>query len=1064
MANDIGINIKLDGAPEYANSMKQMAAQTKEFKSQLDMTVSSFDKHTSAFSKSKAMTDAYKNQLGALKNQQAAVAEQIEKVSSSENANETYVTNLKAKYADLQTEINETQGKLNDLGGTLGAVGSQMQEAGEKISAVGDGMSQVGGTMTAAITTPIVGLGSVATKTFGDVDKQFRLVEQTMGDTKNSTQDFTDLWDEMSRSAKNSVFTMQDASDALLNYARQGFNAKEAQSMLNPALSLAAGTGTELATVTSGLGNTMKAFGAEAKDTAAYADILAKAQAQANTDTTNLFEAMSVAAPICRTVGWDVKDLATITDLFGDAGISGSEGANALKTGLARLAAPAKSGAESMKKLGLETGEAYAIFDDNGSMKDMQTVLKNLKGAFSGLTEQEKLEAASNIFGKNQMAKWLVLVDSATETVSEYRENLDECTGSADSMADALLSGVGGSLERVSSTFDVFKTTIGNDIKEPVQEGAECLIDLMNGFMDLDEETRKNIEQWTAVAAAVGPVLLIGGKLTTGIGNLITATGTITKAIGTATTTFGGLGSAISAGVTSPIGTAAIGIAGFVAAFKGINAAINATDPYFEQYKTEISGLKSETDGAKDSVGQLIENIRKQADNVAETGSTLGVWKDKLNECFDAQGKLKNGCESTAKYILGELNEAMGTSYSISAEGFIENTNNEKVSLEQLNDEINKTIEQMKRKALQEAVESQYTAALTDQKEAVKALNDAVKEYNDALAGGSKKMGDYSTAVANAANAVGSANETLAGLSHTMDMMADTSTYSAQECEQSFATIANSAANAGSAAELSANVAMGAAINTATGWNDNANMIEMANGRVIESSQTVASVAQKAADDTYVGWQKIPEGAAEAEASYKQATDRVSEDTKAMQRNVTEASGKASGDFGDATGKMSSDMKDAQKIISDNINKAKDNMSSGVSAMEKKVSGAKWSWPHLKLPHVNVSGEFDLFAGKVPTISVDWYAKAMQGGMILNSPTIFGGMNGKLLGAGEAGPEVVVGASSLSQLVTNAVEAGGGRTVVINVYGAEGQSVEELAEIIADKIGGDVESREAVFR
>ena len=73
-------------------------------------------------------------------------------------------------------------------------------------------------------------------------------------------------------------------------------------------------------------------------------------------------------------------------------------------------------------------------------------------------------------------------------------------------------------------------------------------------------------------------------------------------------------------------------------------------------------------------------------------------------------------------------------------------------------------------------------------------------------------------------------------------------------------------------------------------------------------------------------------------------------------------------------------------------------------------------------------------------------------------------MNGKLLGAGEAGPEVVVGASSLSQLVTNAVAAGGGRTVVINVYGAEGQSVEELAEIIADKIGGDVESREAVFR
>ena len=48
-----------------------------------------------------------------------------------------------------------------------------------------------------------------------------------------------------------------------------------------------------------------------------------KAQAQANTDTTQLFEAMSVAGPICKTVGWDIKDLATITDVFGNAGISG---------------------------------------------------------------------------------------------------------------------------------------------------------------------------------------------------------------------------------------------------------------------------------------------------------------------------------------------------------------------------------------------------------------------------------------------------------------------------------------------------------------------------------------------------------------------------------------------------------------------------------------------------------------------------------------------------------------------------------------------------------------------
>ncbi len=88
----------------------------------------------------------------------------------------------------------------------------------------------------------------------------------------------------------------------------------------------------------------------------------------------------------------------------------------------------------------------------------------------------------------------------------------------------------------------------------------------------------------------------------------------------------------------------------------------------------------------------------------------------------------------------------------------------------------------------------------------------------------------------------------------------------------------------------------------------------------------------------------------------------------------------------------------------------------------------------------------------------------MQSGMILNGATIFGAANGRLLGGGEAGAEAIVGVNSLMSMIKSAVGDTvnyGGVNVV--VYGAPGQDVEELADIISDRINAQVASRRAVF-
>jgi phage-related minor tail protein len=137
---------------------------------------------------------------------------------------------------------------------------------------------------------------------------------------------------------------------------------------------------------------------------------------------------------------------------------------------------------------------------------------------------------------------------------------------------------------------------------------------------------------------------------------------------------------------------------------------------------------------------------------------------------------------------------------------------------------------------------------------------------------------------------------------------------------------------------------------------------------------------------------------------------------------------------------------------------------SGVDKL-KNLMNFKWELPKLKLPHFSISGEFSLNPPSIPHINVEWYAKAMQNGVILRNPTVFGAAGGNLLGAGEAGPEVVVGASSLFDMIRTAVGSTtnnyGGNNVY--VYGAPGQDVHELAMEIADIIHADVQTKGAVW-
>ena len=124
---------------------------------------------------------------------------------------------------------------------------------------------------------------------------------------------------------------------------------------------------------------------------------------------------------------------------------------------------------------------------------------------------------------------------------------------------------------------------------------------------------------------------------------------------------------------------------------------------------------------------------------------------------------------------------------------------------------------------------------------------------------------------------------------------------------------------------------------------------------------------------------------------------------------------------------------------------------SGIVNKLKSVFSFKWSLPKIKLPHFSIKGSFSLNPPSIPHFSVDWYKKAMSGGMILKDATIFGQSGGTLLGGGEAGDEAVVGVASLRSMIQDAVQGAAlslsGDQPLINIQEMSVRSDDDIRKI-----------------
>ena len=148
-----------------------------------------------------------------------------------------------------------------------------------------------------------------------------------------------------------------------------------------------------------------------------------------------------------------------------------------------------------------------------------------------------------------------------------------------------------------------------------------------------------------------------------------------------------------------------------------------------------------------------------------------------------------------------------------------------------------------------------------------------------------------------------------------------------------------------------------------------------------------------------------------------------------------------------------------KSAISDKINSAKEAVHNAIERI-KSFFKFKWSLPKLKLPHISISGGFSLIPPRAPHFSIDWYSKAMKNGMVLNNPTIFGMMDGKLLGGGESGSETIVGTNSLMNMIAKASKG----TTINMTINAQDQNVYQLADVVIDRLTQKMNRERLVYK
>ena len=506
--------------------------------------------------KQRALSDEIgntKDKLELLKNEEQEVQQKFQEGKVSQE-----------QYDALKRTIIETEESLKSLENEVGSGSAKLAQISTEAGKIGENLTTAGEKML-PVTATITGLGTAAVKTAADFDSSMSNVQAISG---ASAEDMDKLRERAREMGAQTKFSAKEAGDAMGYMAMAGWNVQDMYNSLPGIMNLAAASGEDLATTSDIVTDAMTAFGLAADETTTivkdgfskevdnathFADVLAKAASSSNTNVSMLGESFKYIAPVAGSLGYSVEDAAVALGLMANSGIKASQGGTALRTMLTNLAKPTDSIADAMDYLNI------SLSNSDGSMKSLKELMDNLRSSFgqckmpmeefqqqladieakyeSGdLTEKKynkaledltekaygaegalKAKYAATIAGKEGMSGLLSIINTTDAEYQSLINSIYDADGAAEDMANTMQDNLGGQLTQLKSALEELAIAFGEILMPYIRKAVSVIQDFVKKLNGMSEGQKKIVATIALIVAAIGPLLIMIGKVATGI-------------------------------------------------------------------------------------------------------------------------------------------------------------------------------------------------------------------------------------------------------------------------------------------------------------------------------------------------------------------------------------------------------------------------------------------------------------------------------------------------------------------------------------------------------------------
>jgi TP901 family phage tail tape measure protein len=955
---------------------------------------------------------------------------------------------LARQIQDLSSELHENKTKLSDAEYAADKLDNSLEEVESSAKKADDGFTMFKATLANLAADAIMRAVDGIKNLVGNVIELGQNFTSTMSEVSAISgatgEDFEKLEACAREYGATTVFSASNAAEALKYMSLAGWDADQSTSALGGVLNLAAASGMELGAASDMVTDYLSAFAMEAGDAAYFADLLSYAQSHSNTTAEALGEAYKNCAANLNAAGQDVETVTSLLEGMANQGYKGSEAGTA-------MAAIMRDITNGMKDGAIKIGEtSVAVMDAQGNFRDLTDILTEVEAATNGMGDAERAVALSSTFTADSTKGLNLILNEGMDNIAGYEEELRGASGSAEEMANIMNDNLSGDVAAMNSAFEELGLKIYDALESKLRAGVQFIT---NGVIPAIEWLGGHIPEVTIAVSGLGAVIaaMNWGTISSKIAMVKGALVKLAAALG---------GVSLPAiAIIAVITAVALAFTnlwknneefrnkitaiwdGIKAKFdefgQGIVDRLNALGFEFEDI-TEV--MKAVWDGFCEVLAPIFEGVFQQISNILNealdiltglfdifagifTGDWDMVWQG-VQEVFGAVwdfvvATFENWIStftSLADTVLGWFGTDWETVWT-NVKTFFSDTWNAISSFFSgiltgiktfFTDTWNAIVSFFS--GILSGIYSSVTGTMTEIHDTFTNIWDSITGF---LSGAWETIKNIVTVGIMAVKEIISAafqiitlpfrfiwencKDTVLSIWETIKSVIGEKIDAVKE---KITTVTTAISNVASAAWNAISSTASSLWNTIS--STVSSKISAASSAVSSATSTITSVASSA-------WSSVSSTASSQWESIRSTiSSKLSSAKSTVSSLMSGITSTMSSGLSSALSTVSGKFSSIYSTISSKMSAARDAVGNAISALKSKFNFS-WSLPHLKLPHVSISGSFSINPPSVPHFGISWY----KDGGILTRPTIFGAAGNNLLAGGEAGAEAVVPLATL---------------------------------------------------